>query len=73
MEGTVKWFDARKGYGFIIEDEGGAELYVHYTGIVSEGFRTLEYGRRVEYEREQTARGRQAVGVRVIKRRQETE
>ena len=70
MEGTVKWFDARKGYGFIIEDDGGSELYVHYTGIISDGFRTLDYGQRVEYERRMTDRGAQAEGVRVIKRRE---
>ena len=67
MEGTVKWFDAKKGYGFINGDDG-REIYVHYTGIVSEGFRTLDYGKRVEYEIADTERGREAVNVRIVRR-----
>lgn len=65
MQGRVKWFDGRKGYGFI-EGDDGREIYVHYTGIECEGFRVLRYGKRVEYDEEQTAAGRQAVNVRVI-------
>lgn len=67
MEGTVKWFDAKKGYGFIL-GEDGSEIYVHYTGIVADGFRTLDYGKRVEYDTESTAKGPQAVNVRIVKR-----
>ena len=63
MQGIVKWFDNRKGYGFIEGDDGG-EIYVHYTGIVCEGFRKLRHGRRVEYDMEQTPSGPQAVNVR---------
>ena len=65
MHGIVKWFDNRKGYGFIECDDGG-EIYVHYTGIECEGFRTLRHGRHVEYDVEQTPSGRQAVNVRDI-------
>ena len=67
MEGTVKWFDPKKGYGFINGDDG-TEIYVHYTGIVSDGFRTLDYGKRVRYDTESTPAGQQAVNVTVIKR-----
>ena len=48
--GTVKWFNDAKGYGFIAPDEGGKDLFVHHTNIVSSGFRTLTDGSRVEYE-----------------------
>lgn len=67
MEGSVKWFDAKKGYGFINGDDG-REIYVHYTGIVADGFRTLDYGKRVEYDIADTERGHEAVNVRIVKR-----
>ena len=60
--GKVKWFDARKGYGFIIQDEGG-EIFVHFTGIAGEGYKTLEEGQAVEYDIEETPKGPQAVRV----------
>ena len=67
MEGSVKWFDARKGYGFINGDDG-REIYVHYTGIECEGFRVLRYGKRVEYDEQTLPDGhRQAVNVRIVK------
>ena len=65
MIGKVKWFDSKKGYGFILLEDGG-EIFVHYTGIVSEGFKALTEGQRVEYEIEQNERGRQAVEVKVV-------
>lgn len=49
MTGTVKWFDARKGYGFITPDDGGEEVFVHHTAIQAKGYRQLETGQHVEY------------------------
>lgn len=60
--GQVKWFDARKGYGFIIRDDG-QEIFVHYSGIEGEGFKTLYDGQEVEFDVEDTPRGPQAVNV----------
>jgi CspA family cold shock protein len=48
--GTVKWFDGRKGFGFITPDDGGKELFVHHSGIEMEGFKDLNDGQAVEYE-----------------------
>ena len=48
--GTVKWFSENKGYGFISPDGGGEEIFVHYTDVEGEGFRSLEEGQRVSYE-----------------------
>ncbi|NIN68362.1 MAG: cold shock domain-containing protein [Anaerolineae bacterium] len=60
--GTVKWFNASKGYGFI-EREDGDDVFVHYTAIQGSGFRTLEEGQRVEFSIEQGAKGLQATEV----------
>ncbi len=60
--GRVKWFDPRKGYGFIIQDEGG-EIFVHFTGIAVEGYKILQEGQAVEYDIEETSKGPQAVRV----------
>lgn len=60
--GRVKWFNGTKGYGFITREDG-SDIFVHYTGIEGEGFRSLEEGQRVEFEIEETARGPQAVHV----------
>jgi CspA family cold shock protein len=62
--GKVKWFDAKKGYGFITPDDGGEDLFVHHTNIVAEGFRSLEEGQAVEYEVGEGRRGPQATDVR---------
>ncbi|HZG73916.1 MAG TPA: cold-shock protein [Chondromyces sp.] len=60
--GKVKWFNAEKGFGFI-EREGGEDLFVHFSAIQSEGFKTLDEGQPVSFEVEQGARGPQAVNV----------
>ncbi len=64
--GTVKWFDEKKGYGFITPDHGGDDVFVHYSAIDSRGFRTLADGARVEFTVERGKKGLQARGVRVV-------
>ena len=61
-KGTVKWFNNQKGYGFI-SDEAGNDVFVHYSGLVMEGFKTLEEGAAVEYEVVNGEKGPQAVNV----------
>jgi CspA family cold shock protein len=61
--GIVKWFDETKGYGFIAQEDNGDELFVHSSGIIAAGVRSLAEGQPVEYEVEHTARGLQAVDV----------
>jgi CspA family cold shock protein len=63
LEGTVKWFSSEKGYGFIIPDDGSKDLFVHHTGIVGEGFKTLDEGEKVSYEVTQGKKGVQAQNV----------
>lgn len=65
MTGQVKWFDSKKGYGFIISDEG-KEIFVHFSGIVSDSFKTLEEGQKVSFELGKGAKGEQAISVTVI-------
>jgi len=62
LQGTVKWFNAEKGYGFI-SAENGNDVFVHYSAILGGGFRTLEEGQRVEFEITEGARGPQAANV----------
>ena len=62
-QGTVKWFSQAKGYGFITPDEGGEDLFVHYSAIEGGGFRSLEEGERVSYEPAQGRKGPQAENV----------
>ncbi len=64
-QGTVKWFNNEKGYGFIAVD-GGQDVFVHYSAIQSEGYRSLDEGQRVEFEVAQGQKGPQADGVRVL-------
>ncbi|AIB37764.1 MULTISPECIES: transcription antiterminator/RNA stability regulator CspE [Pseudomonas] len=64
--GTVKWFNAEKGFGFITPDDGSADVFVHYSAIKSDGFKTLEEGQKVEFEVTQGAKGAQAENVRVL-------
>jgi cold shock protein len=63
--GTVKWFNEKKGYGFI-EQEDGADVFVHHSGIDAQGFRTLNEGDRVTFDVEQGQKGLSAVNVKVI-------
>ncbi len=64
--GTVKWFNDQKGYGFITPDDGSADLFVHYSNIAGEGFRTLEEGQKVDYEPGAGRKGPEATAVRPI-------
>ena len=61
-KGTVKWFNNQKGYGFI-SDESGNDVFVHFTGIVGDGFKSLEEGAAVEFEVKKKEKGPQAVNV----------
>lgn len=64
-EGQVKWFNEKKGYGFIQQD-GGKDLFVHYTAIIGDGFKTLTEGQRVRFDVEETPKGLKAKNVQVI-------
>jgi cold shock protein len=65
-QGTVKWFNSEKGFGFIAQDNGGADVFVHYSEIQGQGFRTLEENQRVEFEVGQGTKGPQAQNVRTV-------
>jgi cold shock protein len=64
--GTVKWFNGDKGFGFIAVDGGGKDVFVHFSEILGDGFRSLSEDQRVEFEISQGAKGPQASGVRVV-------
>ncbi len=64
-KGTVKWFNDQKGFGFISSDDG-TDVFVHHTGIVGDGFKTLNEGAKVEFKVEQSDRGPRAVQVSII-------
>ena len=66
MTGTVKWFNNQKGYGFI-SDQDGNDVFVHYSGLNMEGFKTLEEGAKVEFDVTDGQKGHQAVNVTVVK------
>ncbi|MGW4484921.1 cold-shock protein [Amycolatopsis sp. NPDC004368] len=65
-QGTVKWFNAEKGFGFITPDNGGGDVFVHYSEIQGNGFRSLDENARVEFEIGQGQKGPQATSVTVI-------
>jgi CspA family cold shock protein len=61
--GTVKWFNAEKGYGFIQQDDGGPDVFAHYSNIATQGFRELAEGQRVSYDVGQGQKGPQAQNI----------
>lgn len=65
VTGTVKWFNASKGYGFLAR-EGGPDVFVHFSAIQTEGFKTLNEGQQVEFEIEQGPKGLQAANVKAL-------
>ncbi|MFF4418021.1 cold-shock protein [Streptosporangium sp. NPDC001559] len=65
-EGTVKWFNAEKGFGFIAPDDGSADVFVHYSAIDSGGYRSLEENQRVSFVITQGQKGLQAEQVRIL-------
>jgi cold shock protein B len=64
--GTVKWFNAAKGYGFITDDADQSEIFVHFSGINTEGYKSLEDGQKVTFDTAEGNRGIQAVNVTVV-------
>ena len=64
--GTVKWFNDAKGYGFITPDEGSKDLFVHHSSIVGDGYKSLAEGARVEFEQREGAKGPEAANVALI-------
>jgi CspA family cold shock protein len=64
--GTVKWFNASKGFGFITPDDGSADVFAHFSSIESAGYRELSEGQKVDFETEQGPKGLQAKRVRVL-------
>ena len=65
-QGTVKWFNAEKGFGFISQDDNGPDVFVHYSAIESSGYRSLEESQRVQYDVAQGPKGLQAERVSVV-------
>ncbi|SFI07046.1 MULTISPECIES: cold-shock protein [unclassified Pseudomonas] len=64
--GTVKWFNAQKGFGFIKPDDNSSDVFVHYSAIKSDGFKTLEEHQKVEFDLAQGPKGGQAENVRIL-------
>ena len=62
-QGTVKWFNAEKGFGFIATDDNGPDVFVHYSAIQSSGYRSLDEGQRISFDIEQGQKGPQAANV----------
>ena len=66
VTGTVKWFNAEKGFGFIAQPDGGADVFVHHSAIQMSGYRSLEEGQRVEFELQEGPKGLMAANVRPL-------
>jgi CspA family cold shock protein len=66
VQGSVKWFNGEKGFGFIAPDGGGPDVFVHYSAIAADGYRSLDENQRVEFETTQGQKGPQAENVRPI-------
>ncbi|MHA7986910.1 cold-shock protein [Rathayibacter sp. CAU 1779] len=64
--GTVKWFNSDKGYGFITPDDGGADVFAHFSAITGGGYRNLEEGQKVEFDTEAGQKGPQATNIRAL-------
>lgn len=64
--GTVKWFNESKGFGFITPSDGSKDVFVHFSAIQADGFRTLQEGQKVEYETESGPKGPQAAKVKIV-------
>jgi CspA family cold shock protein len=64
--GTVKWFNDAKGFGFIVPEDGSADVFVHFSAIDAKGFRTLKEGQRVSFEVQQGPKGLQAAAVKAV-------
>ena len=64
--GTVKWFNDSKGYGFITPDEGGKDLFVHHSNIAGDGFKSLAEGARVSFEQQEGSKGPEATSVALV-------
>ncbi|AXK36652.1 cold-shock protein [Streptomyces armeniacus] len=64
--GTVKWFNAEKGFGFIAQDNGGADVFAHYSAINAQGFRELAEGQKVEFDVTQGPKGPQAESINIV-------
>lgn len=65
--GKVKWFDGKKGFGFIERDDGSGDVFVHFTDIATEGYRTLKQGDKVKFEMTDSPKGKKASKVEIVK------